>query len=1080
MIEKDRFARFGHLNSLPAGLVEYLYGNIVLFLGCDIHSRYFSGKTPPSRRELAQKLSIPLGNIEKTESLEQVAENFELEFGRQQLIQKTVALLSDVRYEPQDFHRQIVKLPLEAVITTSQDEILEKAFRDAGRKWTTILNPVNLPFVELPERVNGLTHPMIIKVRGTISQPDSLVLTREDDFYVKKRLGKLFDIVRYLFVLRPLIVIGHNPRESDLRILYTEATDGIVKYQRRAFMIWPKASSLDKKYWLKKNVQMLDSDPVEVLREANLVKQTLQHDDALIEKSYSVLQKDPYKFLAHFGPEDADIFFGRDTESKILFQFILSRKIVILFGESGVGKTSLLSAGIIPKLQNEDYKIAYTRVYESPVASLRSKVLEALNRPSNLLNKSTSELASLLRHVFKQDDKLVIMLDQFEEIFLYLNAIQREDFYLELEQLIQQSKYEIRIVLIIRQDFFPLLFEGMTITKYLQGNTYRLASFNHDNAYLALTQPASRVGMQFEEKLAEILLSEDGLLDKLSGKISPASLQIVCDRLYQEALLQNRGERIGARMTVANYRRLGGVEVILKEYMEFVLSKLPEEEVPVAREILKVMVTSQQTKKAVTTKQLESILKASPLLKIGPKHFDYNVLVNSLVDQRLIRAFEKDKEVVYELMHDHIAKLVSSWMSELEVRTKVVYDLLKRELESWQQFGTSRLIEKPTLLIINECRDELWHLGSGELKLICLSSLATNFECDYWVQRAQEADVLFDIERVLISNVLEFSKPGDAILQLSRINTSSLSKRLIEMSKNEFQDTVAENKSSIYEIKTKQHKRICSVLIKMTNPIAVEYLRQLAPPGLILIPAGRFEMGSTQYPGEGPVHSVWLDSYYIRKYPVTNSEYAEFINAGGYESPKYWTKSGWEWLQQADRKHPDGWQDQNYKLSHPVVGINWFEAYAFTIWISANLPSEAEWEKAASYNPETKQKYCYPWGNEFDKSRCNTNATALDNTTPVDNYSPSGDSPLGVADMAGNVWEWCNSIFSPYPYSKDDGREETETTGILRVKRGGSYKFNPILARSTARLDDGPSRCGLDQGMRYAVKLDLEKNGLLT
>lgn len=1062
---------------LPTELIEYLQGNIVLFWGCDIPSDYFSGKVPPSREELAHKLSTTLENVEEVESLEQVAERYELEFGRHRLVQQLLELLNDINYKPQELHRLIAQLPLEAIVTTSQDELLEQAFKDVGRKWTTVLSPINLPFVDIPKQASGGSYPMIIKVRGTVSQPNSLVLTREDHFYMQKRLGKLFDIIRYLFVLRPLMVLGHNPRDTELRTLYTEATDGIVKYQRRAFIIWREAFFPDKQYWIQKNVQILDLDPVTVLQEANHIRERLRHIEPTSEDALLMLHKDPYKFLAHYDPEDTDIFFGRETETKILFQFILSRKLVILFGESGVGKTSLLRAGIMPKLWNENYKIAYTRVYEAPLVSIHKAILETLDRDFNSSISAVSRPDLSLFYFFNQEDKLIIILDQFEEIFLYLAPSDRERVYQEIEQFIQHNEYEIRIVLIIRQDFFPLLFEGLTITQYLQGNTYRLTSLSQDKAYLALNEPAARVGVQVEAELADILLSEKGLLDKVTEKISPASLQIVCDRLYQEALSENGGERIGAIMTAESYRSLGGVEMILAEYMEFVLAKLPKEEISYAREILKVMVTSKETKKAINSVQLESILNISPVLKTLPEHIAYMKVVNRLIEQRLLRTFEKDGEVVYELMHDHMAKLISDWMSELEVRTKAVYELLQRELESWRQFGAIRLIENTTLTIIDEYRDTLWYLGSDELKLICLSSLANKVECTYWVQRAQEAKVLNELEQELITEVLESPTPNDSILRLSRINTSSVCNRLIALSNNEFQELSIDETANthqnytILDVKTTHHKRILSVLAKMTNIKAIEYLSQLASQELILIPAGEFDMGSTEYPVEGPIHSVWLDSFYIRKNLVRNSEYAEFIKVGGYENPEYWTKEGWAWLQQANRKHPDRWKEVKRRAKHPVVGVSWFESYAFASWAGGILPSEAQWEKAASFDPKTRHKYRYPWGNEFYSSRCNTNANQFDETTPVGYYSPDGDSIMGCSDMAGNVWEWCSSIFGTYPYRIDDGREEAEAQGVLRVMRGGSYKWNPILARCSARLENGPSRSAMDLGMRYVTML---------
>jgi formylglycine-generating enzyme required for sulfatase activity len=128
------------------------------------------------------------------------------------------------------------------------------------------------------------------------------------------------------------------------------------------------------------------------------------------------------------------------------------------------------------------------------------------------------------------------------------------------------------------------------------------------------------------------------------------------------------------------------------------------------------------------------------------------------------------------------------------------------------------------------------------------------------------------------------------------------------------------------------------------------------------------------------------------------------------------------------------------------------------------LPTEAEWEKAArgEYGNE------WPWGNEFDKSKCNSSEGGVGTTTPVGAYSPQGDSPYGAADMAGNVWEWCHSLFEPYPYVASDGREaETDSGG--RVWRGGSFLNLQWYARATSRNRYYPDfRLG-NLGLRVAV-----------
>ena len=163
-----------------------------------------------------------------------------------------------------------------------------------------------------------------------------------------------------------------------------------------------------------------------------------------------------------------------------------------------------------------------------------------------------------------------------------------------------------------------------------------------------------------------------------------------------------------------------------------------------------------------------------------------------------------------------------------------------------------------------------------------------------------------------------------------------------------------------------------------------EYLRGLAPEGLVYVPAGPFLMGSADddpdaIDNEKPQHEVNLPGYYIGRYPVTNEEHAEFIAAGGYE--EYWKEAieagRWEDGQYNDylsslRGQPEYWDDENYnRPRQPVVGVSWYEAAAYCRWRGLRLPTEAEWEKAAGWDPHAGRKRKYPWGDEWEEDRGN-------------------------------------------------------------------------------------------------------------
>ena len=232
----------------------------------------------------------------------------------------------------------------------------------------------------------------------------------------------------------------------------------------------------------------------------------------------------------------------------------------------------------------------------------------------------------------------------------------------------------------------------------------------------------------------------------------------------------------------------------------------------------------------------------------------------------------------------------------------------------------------------------------------------------------------------------------------------------------------------------------------------------LPKPNMVLIPAGPFLMG------QGPAaHPLYLPTFSLARYLVTNAQYQCFIKSGGYEAPRYWAEAGWAWLRREGVQEPEGWNELASRQEHPVVGVSWYEAMAFARWAGAHLPTEAEWERAA----RGEEGWVYPWGDEPDPSRCNTRESGLQGTTPVEYYSPLGDSPYGLADMVGNVWEWCSGLLRPYPYQADDGREDPEAKGY-RVLRGGSYLTPISVADCTVRSWLAPYEQADNVGFRLA------------
>lgn len=259
--------------------------------------------------------------------------------------------------------------------------------------------------------------------------------------------------------------------------------------------------------------------------------------------------------------------------------------------------------------------------------------------------------------------------------------------------------------------------------------------------------------------------------------------------------------------------------------------------------------------------------------------------------------------------------------------------------------------------------------------------------------------------------------------------------------------------------------------------------------GMVLVPAGEFLMGSADDDREAekderPQQRVYLPAYALDRTPVTNAQYRRFIAAGGYGNPAYWKEAAaagrWKdgayldyYQDNKPQTEPRLWKDSRFNGDQqPVVGISWYEALAYARWAGKRLPTEAEWEKAASWAEGQGgggargqgRKLRYPWGDEWDAKRCNTKEAGPGRTTPVGAYSPAlhpelvegGDSPYGAADMAGNVFEWCSSAYRGYPYDPNDGREELGGGDVGRVLRGGSWYTDRKWVRCAFRHWLGP------------------------
>jgi toxoflavin biosynthesis protein ToxD len=243
----------------------------------------------------------------------------------------------------------------------------------------------------------------------------------------------------------------------------------------------------------------------------------------------------------------------------------------------------------------------------------------------------------------------------------------------------------------------------------------------------------------------------------------------------------------------------------------------------------------------------------------------------------------------------------------------------------------------------------------------------------------------------------------------------------------------------------------------------------------IYVPGGSFLMGSHQtqseelaracgsaeFRNEAPRTSVFVGGFYMSRFPITNSQYHSFVEATGQNVPyREDEMSGRFSWNPVTRKYKPG--TENW----PVVLVSWHNARDYSRWAGTELPSEAEWEKAARGSRDARE---WPWGDDWDPKRANTIDGGRGTLAPIGTFSPDADSPFGVSDMSGNVWQWCNSLFAPYPFDAKDGRENPFSVG-KRALRGGAWGNDKFLARCAARNCAPPQDLGFSIGFRVVLR----------
>lgn len=431
-------------------------------------------------------------------------------------------------------------------------------------------------------------------------------------------------------------------------------------------------------------------------------------------------QARPYKFLDYYTERDASLFFGREHEVDAICSQILAHRSFILHGRSGVGKSSILRAGLMPKLKAEGHRVFVIRSFTDPVHQMASMLSYACGvEPGEDTGAGLDNLIGRLAG----DRYVIFFLDQFEEFFSLLAEDARRHF-LSVAHELTAGDLPVRLVFALREDLLAEMSQLKAAIPEIFHHEYRLKRLSRDQAELAITGPARSVGCNYEPQLVDRLLADIGD----AGGVDPPQLQIVCDNLYD-----SRDEK-GA-ISLEAYEGLGGAARILAGYLERVLGRFNADDLRATKRILSALISEDGQRLVLKAADVEA--------RIGSRCADNpatKLLIEDLVAARVLRRRRQDGAAWIELAHDFLTPEVLRWLTADEIALKRARGVIQRAMENYRAHGL--LIDTDAVDLVTPFGEQLGLTGE-EADLLMTSVLnRTRSAPDWLVNASPEASAL--------------------------------------------------------------------------------------------------------------------------------------------------------------------------------------------------------------------------------------------------------------------------------------------------------------------------------------------------
>ncbi len=426
----------------------------------------------------------------------------------------------------------------------------------------------------------------------------------------------------------------------------------------------------------------------------------------------------PYLFLDYFREADRNKFAGRDRDIAAVVSLITRGRTSILYGRSGLGKTSLLLAGVVPVLKERGFVPVYVRTLESPVNDFLAAV-----RVSNKERGGGDQrdLDSILKRLTAAA-AVVIFFDQFEEFFIRFKdkKDERRVFIDTIVQLVENNDLDVRIVFSLREDYLAALDDFREALPDLFSNSYRLQGLTAFGARQAILQPLLTAGVDYDRKIIAAIVDE---LEQFS--YDPPLLQILCAELYRIAWERSGGH---PSLGMEDFERVGGVLGIFHRYLDRLRATLPKHLTLVAKVVLDALITREHTKQAVIAKTLTELDFVASLGEVDE-------VLGYLVASRLGRRDQRG-DVWYELAHERLVEIIREWL-ELD-REYLQFRQAKINVSNISEAGIWR--DSPAMLLQRGVIEDVVKPYRERLKpqmefLVKSCIVANSDELLYWAER---------------------------------------------------------------------------------------------------------------------------------------------------------------------------------------------------------------------------------------------------------------------------------------------------------------------------------------------------------